>query len=111
MTVITASEQRTSALEKANEVRMAVAQLRRDVFAMSNTDGRKTVANLLRDPPPLVDAITVGHLLLSIFGCGHKRIHKWLAKAGIWSEDSRVRELSVRQRAALADAIERWGRA
>ena len=98
-------DQRHQALEVANTVRTRISRLRRELRLLPRVEARDQIIALLLDPTPPHDAIRVGWLLCSVHQVGRSHIHRWLIYAGIWSEDRRVRELTPRQRARLADRL------
>ena len=92
---MTPTEQRMSALSTANTLRMAGAQLKREVTAQT-----MSVAEALQDPRGGV--LTVSALLRAVPHIGHARASQILVPWGI-SPDRRVRHLTERQRAGLAN--------
>src|SRR6266702_7669525 len=67
-------EQRLRALAKANEVRLARAQLKRELAA-----GRIELAQVLADPPPCAQTAKVRELLLVVPRIGPARADRLLA--------------------------------
>jgi hypothetical protein len=88
-------EQRLRALAKANEVRVARAQLKRAVAA-----GRIELARLVVEPPSCAQTAKVRELLLVVPGIGPARADRVLAHCRI-AQAKTVAGLSDRQRAEL----------
>jgi hypothetical protein len=94
-------EQRLRALAKANEVRVARAQLKRAVAV-----GRIELARLVADPPACVQTAKVRELLLVVPGIGPARADRVLAHCRI-AHAKTVGGLSDRQRAELVELLAR----
>lgn len=92
--------QHMQALERANEVRLARAGLKRAVAA-----GRVTVAELVLDSPWEAESMTIAELLRSQNRWGGTRARKFLSSLGL-TENKRVGTLTQRQRRLLAAALE-----
>jgi hypothetical protein len=84
------------ALERANEVRLARAQLKREVAF-----GEIDVAEVIVDCPWEAQSMAVADLLMSQRRWGQTRCHKLLAKLTM-SEQKTVGSMTDRQRHALA---------
>lgn len=95
------TDQRMEALERANEIRSARAQLKRDIKA-----GRQGVLNLLLEPPEYIETMKVFDLLMAVPGLGRVKIGKLLRVCGI-SPAKTVGGLSVRQRHELVSMVRR----
>jgi hypothetical protein len=102
-----AAEARTSpgpqhmqALERANEVRLARAELKRGV-AIGDVD----VADVILDPPWQAMSMTVSDLLTSQRRWGHTRCRKFLQCLPM-SENKTVGSMTDRQRRALAEMLD-----
>jgi hypothetical protein len=87
---------RLAALQVANNVRSARAQLKRDVAA-----GVLSVADVLVDPPPVAAGISLSSLLVSQRGWGRIKCRRFLSSNDV-SETRKLGELSQRQRELLA---------
>jgi hypothetical protein len=87
--------QRLEALRKANEIRSARAQLKKDIAA-----GRVRIDEVLRDPPACARTAKVDDLLLALPGFGKARVGRLLIRLQI-SESKTLAGLSDRQRTAL----------
>lgn len=93
--------QRMRALVRANEIRSARAQLRRDV-----RDGRRTVRDVLFDPPDEAHTMPVGELLLAQHRWGRTRVRRALAAVPV-AENKPLKALTDRQRLVLAGLVAR----
>jgi hypothetical protein len=95
-TVAPAAPQYLRALERANEVRLARAELKRKV-AMDELD----VAEVILDCPWEAHSMAVVDLLISQRRWGQTRCHKFLTQIPM-SEQKTVGSMTERQRRALA---------
>lgn len=98
---IAPEEQHLRALARANEVRLARAELKRRV-----AEGHTTAAEVIVTCPWEAETMAICDLLLSQRRWGHTRCRRFLAEAGL-SEGKTVGSLTDRQRrlaAALLDA-------
>lgn len=96
--------QRMDALRRANEIRSARAQLKRDLRA-----GRENLTDLLLDPPAYLDTAKVFDLMLAMPRYGRVKVNKLLFQARI-SPSKTVSGLSERQRTELVGLIRCGGR-
>ena len=87
------------ALARANEVRLARAELKRRVL-----DQELTVADVVLDPPGAALTMTVADLLMSQKRWGHTRCRKFLSGIPM-SEAKTVGTMTDRQRHAVAHAL------
>jgi hypothetical protein len=92
--------QRLQALERANLVRLARAELKRRI-----ADGDVSAAEVILDSPWEASSWSVGELLVSQRRWGAIRTRKLLASLQI-SETRTVSALTVRQREVLAAQLE-----
>ena len=92
--------QRLRALERANEVRLARAELKRRI-----AEGESSVAQVLQDPPHAATSWAIGDLLTSQRRWGSTRCRKFLSKHQI-SETKPVGALTERQRKILVHQLE-----
>lgn len=99
--------QRMTALEKANSIRIPRAEWKRSLQGLSMADAREVVANVLSDPPEMLLSMRVEELLLAIPRMGTKKTDRLLHSAGA-SWRKRVSGLTERQRKALAGALRDW---
>lgn len=97
------AQQRTTALRLANEVRCSTAATKRRIAAMPEDDGARIVADGLRGDD--FGAVKIGDLVLAIRWVGAQKAGRLLRAAGIASPDKHVRDLTGRQRLALADLL------
>ncbi|MDQ3728807.1 MAG: hypothetical protein M3355_04395 [Actinomycetota bacterium] len=92
--------QHMQALAEANRVRLARAQLKREVGA-----GDIETAEIVRDCPWQAETMTVGELLRSQRRWGRTRSRKFLAALTL-SENRELGRLTSRQRHMLASELE-----
>ncbi len=92
-------QQRMRALERANEVRLKRAELKRRI-----ADGAITAADVILDLPDEARNWSVGELLKSQRRWGSIRSHKLLAGLHI-SEKRPIGDLTQRQRRLIADRL------
>jgi hypothetical protein len=92
--------QRLRALERANSVRLARAELKRRI-----AEGEASAAEIISDPPDEALSWAIGELLMSQRRWGGTRCRKFLARYHI-SETKPLGALTVRQRRLLADELE-----
>jgi hypothetical protein len=96
----TPAPQRLRALERANEVRLARAELKRRI-----AEGESSVAEVLRDPPHAAQSWAIGELLTCQRRWGSTRCRKFLSRHQI-VETKPVGKLTERQRRMLVDQLE-----
>jgi len=87
------------ALRRANEVRLARAELKRSV-----AEGRRTVAAIILECPWEAASMTISELLLSQRRWGATRCSRFLANIGM-TETKTVGSMTDRQRVALAAIV------
>ncbi|MDQ3850276.1 MAG: hypothetical protein M3296_06645 [Actinomycetota bacterium] len=92
----TPASQHMQALQRANQVRLARADLKRRI-----ADGEVSVGQVLLTCPWEAASMTIADLLLSQHRWGHARSRKFLGGIGI-PETKTVGSLTDRQRHALA---------
>lgn len=97
---MTPAPQRLRALERANAVRLARAELKRRI-----AEGESSVADVLTSPPYEADSWAIGDLLMSQRRWGSTRCRKFLSKNQIM-ETKPVGALTERQRRLLADQLQ-----
>lgn len=97
---MTATEQRMSALQKANEIRFARAHLG-DAFR----EGTLDPIALLLDPPREFASMRVERLLLSIRGMGPAHMKKMLCFV---SPTRPLERLTERERLEIAGSLTDW---
>lgn len=89
-------EQRMSALTRANQIRSARAQLKRDLKA-----GRTSLAAIIMDPPDWLETAKLFELLLATPKYGRVKANKVLTSVRI-SPSKTIGGLSDRQRTEVA---------
>ncbi len=92
--------QHMQALAEANRVRLARAQLKREVGA-----GDIETAEIVRECPWQAETMTVGELLRSQRRWGRTRSRKFLAALTL-NENRALGRLTLRQRAMLAEQLD-----
>ncbi len=99
--LMTRQPQRLRALERANEIRLARAELKRRI-----AEGDTSAAEIILDPPCAATSWEIGELLMSQRRWGSSRCRKFLLRNQI-SETKQVGALTERQRRLLADQLSR----
>jgi hypothetical protein len=92
--------QHLRALQRANEVRLARAELKRRVAV-----GELEVADIVLDPPWEAESMAIADLLMSQRRWGHTRCRRLLAQVPL-SEAKAIGSLTERQRRAVAGQLE-----
>jgi hypothetical protein len=95
----TAEPQRLRALERANEIRLERAALKRRIAA-----GEVSAATVLLNPPQSAETWSVGDLLISQRRWGTTRCRRFLARNSI-TETKHIGTLTDRQRNLLANSL------
>jgi hypothetical protein len=91
--------QRQNALQRANEIRLARADLKRRI-----TGGEVSAAGVILEPPEEAETWPIGEVLMSQWGWGTTRMRKVLNRARI-VETKPVGMLTDRQRRELASML------
>lgn len=91
----TAAPQHMRALEQANRVRLARAELKRQV-----AEGMRTVADIVAECPWEADSMTIADLLMSQHRWGRTRCRRFLASIPM-AETKTIGSMTDRQRATL----------
>ena len=94
-------DQRMEALKRANEIRSARAQLKRDLKG-----GRRSIHDLLLEPPEYVETAKVFDMLLAVPKYGRVKVNKVLQLCRI-SPSKTIGGLSQRQRTELVSMLRR----
>ena len=89
------------ALQRANEIRTQRAQLKRDLKG-----GRRSIQDLLLDPPEYVETAKVFDMLLAVPKYGRVKVNKVLQQCRI-SPSKTIGGLSQRQRTELVSMLRR----
>jgi hypothetical protein len=95
----TSEPQRLRALERANEIRLERAALKRRIAA-----GEVSAAEVILDPPKAAESWSVGDLLMSQRRWGTTRCRRFLARNSI-IETKPIGTLTDRQKHVLADSL------
>ena len=95
-TTVRGGPQCMRALQRANEVRLARAELKRRI-----AEGRVSAAEVILQCPSLIEKMTVSELLMSQRRWGRTRCRKYLTAVPL-SENKTVGSMTDRQRQALA---------
>jgi hypothetical protein len=98
--MITPEPQRMRALGRANEIRLARAELKRQI-----ADGDVSAADVILAPPREASTWALGELLISQRRWGATRCTKFLSRCQI-NETKTVGALTERQRRLLAKQLE-----
>ena len=94
-------EQRMKALRRANEIRSARAQLKRDLKA-----GKVKIEQLLRDPPEYVLSAKAFDMIVAVPKYGRVKANKILTQCRI-APSKTIGGLSARQRGELVSQLRR----
>jgi len=100
---VSPAPQRLRALERANAVRLARAELKRRI-----AEGDAAAADVILEPPAEALTWTIGELLMSQRRWGTTRCRKFLARYHL-TETKMLGALTDRQRRLLADELESTG--
>jgi hypothetical protein len=98
-TAVGGPQQHLRALERANEVRLARADLKRRI-----ADGRLRAADVILTSPWEVESMAVADLLMSQRRWGRTRCRKFLQSIPL-SENKSVGSMTERQRRAVASML------
>lgn len=96
----TSEPQRLRALERANEIRLARAALKRSIGS-----GEVSAAEVILQCPDAAQSWPIGDLLMSQRRWGSTRCRKFLSRSNI-AETKPVGKLTDRQRRILAELLE-----
>jgi len=99
-TVASASPQHMRALERANQVRLARAELKRRVAT-----GELDVTSVITECPWEASSMAIADLLMSQHRWGHTRCRKFLATVPL-SENKTIGSMTERQRDRLATMLD-----
>lgn len=87
--------QHMEALDRANEVRLARAELKRQV-----ADGEVSVSEIIMDCPTAVETMAIGQILIAQHRWGQKRVLAFLGAVRI-AETKKIGTLTLRQRLVI----------
>lgn len=97
------------ALDVGNRVRVAQANLKVEIAGLPQGEGLAVVAELLESGDlGVVGGMRVESLLVAVRGVGRGKVGRLLVSAGC-SGSRRVRELTERQRLAIAVSLRAYG--
>jgi hypothetical protein len=97
---VVAAPQHLRALEHANRIRLARAELKRKIGA-----GQVSAAEVVASPPRAVESMSISELLMSQRRWGRARCRRLLLSLGV-PENKRIGTLTERQRVALQALLE-----
>lgn len=104
MTATAAVSQHMTALARANEIRMARATLKRDLYALPKEQSRNLAAVILLDPPWEAETMRISDLLKATRSLGPSKARMILKATGV-SEFRKLCDLTERERGVLARAV------
>lgn len=107
---MTAMPQHMQALQYANQIRCANAAWVRTVAAMSPRAGAEFVADAIEcdyDHESL-GTLAVNRALLAVHRLGQHKAERCLRAAGVANEAKKLRDLTKRQRVAVAAQLRLW---
>jgi hypothetical protein len=102
---MTRNEQVHEALDEANRVRTAKAELKRDLRGRAQADGLAHLASLIVALDPIVLRCTVREALLACDHVGVSSLGGYVRHIGAVTADRRLSDLSPRQRGVLVAAL------
>jgi len=102
-------DQRLDALREGNRIRVARADLKREVREMSSTRAEALVRRLIEDPPDDLLTMRVEELMRAVPKLGEGKVAKLLRRVGV-SPSKTLGGLTERQREALRVELEAIGR-
>lgn len=107
---MTALPQCMQALGRANEVRLTNANFRRTVAAKPPREAAELVAYTVEHEhdDDSYGALATDRLLRFIPHLGQQKVTKCLMAAGVVNQSKRLRDLTPRQRAAVAAQVRLW---
>lgn len=94
-------QQRLDALETANAIRFARAQLKRDLKA-----GKKSIHDLLLEPPEFIETMKLFDLMLACPKYGRVKVNRILVQCRI-SPSKTIGGMSPRQRTEVCSMLRR----
>ena len=96
--------QHMKALKKAQQVRLARAELKAELRGLPYLESRALAAEVIRRPPNFAVSWEVRELLCSVRRGGPHEIERYVRPAGIRDRRT-LAQLTERQREVLADAL------
>lgn len=105
----TATPQYEQALALANQIRLASCRWRNKVARQTPANARITLARTLEQNgfPPEIGALKLRRFLTAATGIGPGKAGEICNEAGLVRRDPRIRDLTLRERSALAVALRR----
>lgn len=102
-----------TALKTANEHRSIIADFKRRLHALTCHEGAALLSDCLRNynderDDPAFGAMQIQAALLSVRGIGRTKASIIIRQANVHALSRRVRDLTDRQRAVIAEALETW---
>lgn len=109
---MTATTQQMLALSVANEKRRGVAAFKVEVAGLRPREAADVVAEaILKDyEDRIIGTARIRPLLLSVPGLGNVKVMRCLKLAGVEYPDKRLRDLTARQRTAVALQLRIWAK-
>lgn len=95
------TSQPLQALAKANAIRYARSELKRDIAALGYTNGHRHVADVIEAPPQFLETMKLVDLLKAIYRCSSMTRSRILKRLNC-SADRRIGELTEHQRQLAA---------
>ena len=107
---MTVLPQHMQALQTANVKRTKMAALKREIAALSSREGAALVADIVENDADddVRGGVRIRPLLVSVTGIGDEMAGVCLRKAGVSYYEKRLRDLTDRQRAAVALQLRLW---
>jgi hypothetical protein len=99
-TVDAAPPQHILALERANRIRLARAEIKRRI-----AEGRCNIVEVLSAPPRELETMAIGDLLMSQRRWGRSRCRRFLLEVSL-SEEKEIGSLTHRQRVAVVRGLQ-----
>lgn len=106
-------EQRDQALAKGNDIRYRGAALRREIAALPMTDGLDRVCEVLKDFDDAAGSLKLANLLRAVHRISDAKVGRMALVAPGFNParlNTRLRDLTYRERAAMVLAIREHGR-
>lgn len=102
--------QHMQALANANEIRLGVAAAKQRVKALPPRAGAELVADIVENDyaDPVIGTVRMYPLLVSVKKIGDEKARTCLKAAGVMYYEKRLRDLTKRQRDAVALQLRLW---
>jgi hypothetical protein len=105
---MTTLEQRLSALDAGNRIRSRRAEVRRSLRAQTMQESRRRAVEVLLDPEPALEGMSVWQLLTACHRLGPQTATSMLIRAGV-PQHKRLSEMTDRQRSKLIEGLAHVG--